>query len=81
MSCLIVLDNMSNTEIFPLPTRASMARKKSRLERRTHKGHEVYTGSGHRCGVIPYSSVWCGGLPQGLMMNNTGEERPRERCS
>ena len=30
-----------------------------------HKRHEVYTGSGHRCGVIPYSSVWCGGLPQG----------------
>ena len=22
-----------------------------------HKGHEVYTGSGHHCGVIPYSSV------------------------
>ena len=22
-----------------------------------HKRHEVYTGSGHRCGVIPYSSV------------------------
>ena len=37
-----------------------------------HKGHKIYTGSGHRCGVIPYSSVWCGGLPLGLMMmNNT----------
>ena len=22
-----------------------------------HKRHEVYTGLGHRCGVIPYSSV------------------------
>ena len=22
-----------------------------------HKGHKIYTGSGHRCGVIPYSSV------------------------
>ena len=22
-----------------------------------HKGHEIYTGLGHRCGVIPYSSV------------------------
>ena len=21
------------------------------------KGHKIYTGSGHRCGVIPYSSV------------------------
>ena len=35
------------------------SRKGSRLERRTHKGHEIYTGSGHHCGVIPYSSVWC----------------------
>ena len=23
-----------------------------------HKGHKIYTGLGHRCGVIPYSSVW-----------------------
>ena len=22
-----------------------------------HKRHEIYTGSGHRCGVIPYSNV------------------------
>ena len=22
-----------------------------------HRGHKIYTGSGHRCGVIPYSSV------------------------
>ena len=22
-----------------------------------HKGHKIYTSSGHRCGVIPYSSV------------------------
>ena len=22
-----------------------------------HKRHEIYIGSGHRCGVIPYSSV------------------------
>ena len=22
-----------------------------------HKRHKVYTGSGHRCGVIPYSGV------------------------
>ena len=22
-----------------------------------HKGRKVYTSSGHRCGVIPYSSV------------------------
>ena len=23
-----------------------------------HKRHKIYTGSGHRCGVIPYSTVW-----------------------
>src|SRR4051812_17983148 len=39
-----------------------------------HRGHGVYTGSGHRCGVIPYSSVWCGGLPLGLMMNSIKEK-------
>ena len=42
-----------------------------------HKDTGIYTGSGHRCGVIPYSSV-CGGLPLGLMMNNTREEQPPE---
>ena len=30
----------------------------SRLLKELHKRHKVYTGSGHRCGVIPYSSVW-----------------------
>src|SRR3954469_18735956 len=40
------------------------------------KRHEVYTGSGHRCGVIPYSSVVVDGLPLGLMMNTTREEQP-----
>ena len=25
--------------------------------------------------------MWCGGLPQGLMMNNTKGEQPREGCS
>ena len=54
--------------------------QRSRLLKELHKRHKVYTGSGHHCGVIPYSSVWCGGLPQGLM-NNTKEEHPRERCS
>ena len=45
---------------------------RSKLWKEQHKRHRVYTGSGHRCGVIPYSSVWCGGLPLGLMMmNNT----------
>ena len=42
---------------------------------------KVYTSPGHRCGVIPYSSLWCGGLPLGLMMNSTKEEQPREGCS
>ena len=50
----------------------------SKLWKEQHKRHRVYTGSGHRCGVIPYSSVWCGGLPQGLMVNSTKGEQPRE---
>ena len=29
----------------------------SRLLKELHKRHKVYTGLGHRCGVIPYSSV------------------------
>ena len=45
----------------------------SKLREERHKRHGVYTGSGHHCGVIPYSSVWRGGLPLGLMMNNTRE--------
>ena len=32
--------------------------QRSRLLKELHKRHKVYTGSGHRCGVIPYSSVW-----------------------
>ena len=63
---------------LPLPTRVSSPRKGSNLHEEQHKGHEVYTSSGHRCGVIPYSSLWCGGLPQGPVMNNTMEELPRE---
>ena len=55
-----------------------VASQGSKLHEEQHKGHEVYTSSGHHCGVIPYSSLWCGGLPQGLMMNNTKEELPRE---
>ena len=45
----------------------------SKLREEQHKGHKIYTGSGQHCGVIPYSSVWCGGLPKGLMMNSTGK--------
>ena len=44
------------------------------LLQETCKRHKIYTGSDHRCGVIPYSSVWCGGLPLGLMMNSTEQE-------
>ena len=31
--------------------------RESKLNDEQHKGHKIYTGSGHRCGVIPYSSV------------------------
>ena len=50
----------------------------SKLHEDQHTVHEVYTSSGHHCGVIPYSSLWRGGLPQGLVMNNTKEELPRK---
>ena len=63
---------------LPLPAHVSSPHKRSKLHEEQHKGHEVYTSSGHHCGVIPYSSLWCGGLPLGLMMNNTKEEQPRE---
>ena len=39
--------------------------QRSRLLKEMHKRHKVYTSSGHHCGVIPYSSLWCGGLPLG----------------
>src|SRR3954463_14606992 len=31
--------------------------QRSKLLKEQYKKHRVYTGSGHRCGVIPYSSV------------------------
>ena len=30
----------------------------SRLAKEQRQRHGVYTSSGHRCGVIPYSSLW-----------------------
>ena len=67
-----------HAEITPLAYPCLTASLGSKLHEEQLKGHEIYTGSGHHCGVIPYSSLWCGGLPQGLMMNNTREELPRE---
>ena len=63
-------------EIFPLPAHVSKSRKGSRLERRTHKGHEIYTGSGHHCGLIPYSSVWW--IASWADDEQYKEEQPRE---
>ena len=68
-------------EDLPPTTPRLIATRESKLHDEQHEGHEVYTSSGHRCGVIPYSSVCGGGLPQGLMMNSTEEEQPREGCS
>ena len=53
----------------------------SKQSKEQHKRHRVYTGSGHHCGVIPYSSVWCGGLPLELMMNNTRKNSLARVCS
>ena len=58
-------------EIAPPTYLCLVASQGSKLHEEQHKGHEVYTSLGHHCGVIPYSSFWGGGLPQGLMMNNT----------
>ena len=49
----------------------------SKLREEQHKGHKIYTGLGHHCGVIPYSSVWCGGLPLGLDDEQYKVEQPR----
>ena len=54
---------------------------RSKLWKEQHKRRRVYTGSGHHCGVIPYSSVWCGGLPLGMMMNNTRKNSLARVCS
>ena len=45
------------TEITPPAYLRLVASQGSKLHKEQHKGHGVYTGSGHRCGVIPYSSV------------------------
>ena len=48
-----------HTKIFSLPIHAPKLSRESKLHDEQHKGHEVYTGLGHQCGVIPYSSeVW-----------------------
>ena len=65
-------------EITPPTYSRLVASQGSKLHEEQHKGHEVYTSSGHHCGVIPYSNLWCGGLPLGLFMNSTKEEVPRE---
>ena len=46
-------------EDFPLPNHALFLTAISKLSSTNpqNKRHEIYTGSGHRCGVIPYSSV------------------------
>ena len=48
-----------------LPTHVSSPHKDLKLHEEQHEGHKVYTGSGHHCGVTPYSSVWCVGCLRG----------------
>ena len=67
----LVSNSEVHAEIAPPTYLCLVASQGSKLHEERHKGHEVYTSSGHHCGVIPYSSLWHGGLPQGLMMNNT----------
>ena len=60
-------------DLPPTNTRPNASRE-SKLNGEQHEGHKIYIGLGHHCGVIAYSSVWCGGLPQGQMMNSTKDE-------
>lgn len=48
-----------HAEITPPADPCLAASQGSKLHEEQHRGHEVYTGSGHPCGVIPYSSLWC----------------------
>ena len=68
-------------EDLPATTARPIGSRESKLNNEQHEGHKIYTSSGHHCGVKPYSRVWCGGLPQGLMMNSTKDEQPCERYS
>ena len=72
------LNSGVRTVITPPTYPRLVASQGSKLHEEQHKGHKVYISSGHHCGVIPYSSLRCGGLSRGLMMNNTKEELPRE---
>lgn len=68
-------------EILPSTYLHLAALLESKLSKEQHKRRRVYTSSGHHCGVIPYSSVWCGGLPLGLNMNNTRKNNLARVCS
>ena len=70
-----------HTEIAPPTYLCLVASHGSKLHEEQHKRHEVYTSWGHHCGVIPYSSLWFGGLPLGLMMNNTRKNSLARVCS
>ena len=45
-------------EDLPPTTPRPIASREYMLNDEQHEGHKVYTGSGHRRGLIPYSSVW-----------------------
>ena len=48
-----VRTEISSLPIYPL-ARLDLAVE---LDELATQGHKIYTGSGHRCGVTPYSSV------------------------
>ena len=66
---------------IPLPTRSSPNRWDLHYQTAHHKRHKIFTGSGHHCGVIPYSSVWCVDCLLGLMMNSTRQNSLARGCS
>ena len=75
-------EHWGRAEISPPTYLHPSALLRSKLRKEHHKKHRIYTGLGHHCGVIPYSSVWCGGLPLGLMMmSNTRKNSLARVCS
>ena len=64
----------------PRPSFAKISRTNSTSSQ--HKGHKIYTGSGHRWCVIPYSSVVVVDCLLGWGWTVQGKEQPPEaRCS
>ena len=65
-------------EISPPTYLHPSASLRSKQWKEQHKRHRVYTGSGYRCGVIPYSSVVVWWIASWADDEQYKEEQPRE---